>query len=65
MPDDNNPTTRRYPRTTGEAFRGANYADPIERPGDQWSHRGRIRMRDVLLATAIGVALAAVLFFNL
>ncbi len=26
------PTTRQYPRTTGEAFKDANYADPIDRP---------------------------------
>ena len=63
MTTDNNPTTRRYPRTAGEAFRGVDYADPIEHVPTRWM-RFREAILDHSLAVAIGVSLAlSVLFY--
>lgn len=49
------PTTRVHPRTLGEAWRGADYADPVDRPeavGGIWKY---------LLAVSLGVTGAGLL----
>jgi hypothetical protein len=57
----NNPTTRRHPRTLGEAFGGADYGCAIERPAP----RPMEKVLDYALAIFIGLALAFGLFWGL
>jgi len=52
------PTTRRYPRTLGEAFKDASYADPIDLGGPEDRSNG---WGGVLLAFAIGLVGACAL----
>ncbi len=56
------PTTRRHPRTTGEAFKDASYADPIYRPQDGENRNG---WAGVVLAIVIGLVGALVLVIEL
>ena len=56
-----NTTTKRHPRTLAEAFNDAHRAEWLERPAPSisiWT------VAEVLLATAIGVLLAAALVFG-
>lgn len=53
-----NNTTRRYPRTSGEAFKDASYADPVYRPRDE---DRRNSWGGVALAVLIGLVGAYVL----
>lgn len=53
--NDCTPTTRRYSRTAGEAFKDASYANPIEPPETRNGWGG------VLLAIAIGLVGACIL----
>lgn len=50
-------TVRRHPRTTGEAFKDASYADPIDLGGPD----DRVGWGGVLLATALGLVGACAL----
>lgn len=50
-------TSRRYPRTMGEAFKGADYADPIS----YYPKPAIERAADVVLAVIVGVCLTAAL----
>lgn len=59
VPADLYPTTRRYPRTTAEAFRGPDYACAVERPEAASPRR---LLSD--LSTAVGmVAVCAIPFW--
>lgn len=52
-----NPTTRKYPRTTGDAFRDHTYAASIERPANKLLDK----ILSVGLCLFIGAGLAAAL----
>lgn len=54
-------TTRRYPRTMSEAFKDADYADPIRRYRPPMVER----VADVVLAISIGLALFVIVAANL
>ncbi len=54
-------TTRRYPRTLDDAFKGADYADPIRRYRSPMVER----VADVVLAVIIGLALFVIVAANL
>ena len=56
------PTTRRHPRTMGEAFKGAEYASAIHHVTPE--RRAGHRLASVTLAIAIGAALALVLVYG-
>lgn len=51
-------TTRKYPRTTGEAFKDASYADPIEGPQPSDNVNG---WGGVALAVLIGLVGALIM----
>lgn len=51
--DCDTPTTKRFPRTLGEAFKDATYADPVYR--DRPEDRNVNGWPGVLLAIAVGL----------